>query len=427
MADDAPTPTPFDRDAAFDRLWPVLQDTHPDLPARVALTDCCGRYGVDWTRVFPGAPKRNRAYAFAQTVYRTVSYVRRMLPYAAATTFFVEEADSRARGVPGLVVNRLVTQFRERYPLQSVDREDEDAIALVVERLAWERLAWLGDHGGAFGDDSSSSDDEDDWDVFDYDGWFRMRTRRLMERWADDAGGTAWRGGLAVGVRADRARLVLEGRGFARLDALRRDARTLRDASVRWADRGLGGGDARWTIDQPPTILRFMDEIFAAWRPHFRWLLRRYPALNLRAVAWSGERFEMLARVGDALGGGARVPFARGGVVVRRDEPLRLESTTRDVPVPLEGDGGEYLTFPMPAEMQQEVAASLLDLPVYGEAGSRFWSKAIHACGRYELRLFAPLGGESLSWSLAPEFAARVAADLREMVRRVGGGHGHHW
>ena len=60
-------------------------------------------------------------------------------------------------------------------------------------------------------------------------------------------------------------------------------------------------------------------------------------------------------------------------------------------------------------------------------SGSRFWSKAIHACGRYELRLFAPLGGEAPSWSLAPEFAARVAADLREMARRVGGGDGHHW
>jgi hypothetical protein len=428
MADDA---TPFERDAAFDRLWPVLQDTHPDLPARVALTDFCGRYGIDWTRVFPGAPKRNRAYAFAQTVYRMVSYVRRMLPYAAAATFFVQEADSRAGGVPGLVVNRLVARFREMYPLQSVDREDEDAIALVVEELVRERLAWLGDHGGAFGD--SSSDDDDDWDIDDYRGWFQMRTRRLMERWADDAGGTAdgWRGGLAVGVRADRARLVLEGRGFARLDALRRDARTLRNASVRWADRRLGGGDARWTIDQPPTILRFMDEIFAAWRPHFRWLLQRYPALNLRAVAWSVERLEMLARMGDALGGGARVPFARGGVVVRRDEPLRLETCTRDVPVPLEGDGGEYLTFPMPAEMEKEVAESLLDprLPAYGgdavdhmvRAGSRFWPKAIHACGRCELRLFAPLrGGEAPSWSLAPEFAARVAADLREMARRVG-------
>ena len=35
-------------------------------------------------------------------------------------------------------------------------------------------------------------------------------------------------------------------------------------------------------------------------------------------------------------------------------------------------------------------------------------------------------GGEAPSWSLAPEFAARVAGDLREMARRVGGGHGHH-
>ena len=435
MADDAPTP--FDRDAAFDHLWPVLQDTHPDLPVRVALMDFCGRYGIDWTRVFPGAPKRNRTYAFAQTVYRMVSYVRRMLPYAAATTFFIQEADSRTRGVPGLVVNRLVTQFRRMYPLQSVDREDEDAIALVVERLAWERLAWLGDHGGEFGDDSSD-DDDDDWDVFDYDGWFRMRTRRLMELWADDVGGTAdgWRGGLAVGVRADRARLVLEGRGFARLDALRRDARTLRNAGVRWADRRLGGQpNERWGIDQP-NATEFFVNIFIpeAYRPHFRWLLGRYPALDVKGFRYHGERLqqklEALARMADVmLGGGARVPFARGGVVVQRDEPLRLETCNRDVPVPLEGDGGEYLTFPMPAEMQQEVAASLSDrrLPVYGDdatehtaaSGSRFWSKAIHACGRYELRLFAPLGGEAPSWSLAPEFAARVAADLREMARRV--------
>jgi hypothetical protein len=128
------------------------------------------------------------------------------------------------------------------------------------------------------------------------------------------------------------------------------------------------------------------------------------------------------------------VPFAQRVVVVRRDDgPLRLETDAWELPIPLEGDGDEYFTFPMPAEMEQEVAKSLEDrrLPAYGgdapdhmvRAGSRFWPKAIHACGRRGLRLFAPLrGGEAPSWSLAPEFAARVAADLREMARRVGGG-----
>jgi len=441
MADDA---TPFDRDAAFDLLWPVLKHTHPDLPARVALADFCNRHGIVWARVFPGAPKRNRAYAFAQTVCRMVSYVRRMLPYAAAATFFIQEADSRTRGVPGLVVGRLIARFRGMYPLQSVDREDEDAIAVLVERLVRERLAWLGDGRAEspWSSDDESIPDTDSDGSFPHDrynAWFERLGRRLRERWADSAetlGG--WRDGFAVGVRADRARLLLEGRGFAGLDALRRDARALRDANVQWADRVMRPGE-RWTIDQPETILLFMDEIRDEWRPHFPWLLQRYPALKPRTMTWSLERLEMLARMGDALAGGMRVPFAQRVVVVRRDDgPLRLETDARELPIPLEGDGDEYFTFPMPAEMEQEVAESLEDrrLPAYGgdapdhmvRAGSRFWPKAIHACGRRGLRLFAPLRGEEApSWSLAPEFAARVAGDLREMARRVGGGDGHHW
>lgn len=223
----------------------------------------------------------------------------------------------------------------------------------------------------------------------------------------------------------------VRGGGFQRIDALVVDAGKL---GKLYDDgmRGLGGSEAdMWNLSTTCKNYLFVCSIAEGWRAHFRAFISKYP-IDAEDVFWNRRELvdsvRMLVVMGQALAA-KEVQFELSGFAVVKDRPLRLEPSRDTLPIPLDGEGGVY-TFPMPAEMQDTVYGHFaedgdflqgLQVDDVLEVGCGFWSKAVHACRPGELRLFVPSKPGVATWSMAPEFAARVVGDLQALLAGIEG------